>query len=66
MFYSVVQIAVGLLLYTCYCKESLFAGTSKLRLELQSHLSIVHSVRFVGWLLNVPATCECISGTDLL
>ena len=21
---------------------------------------------FVGWLLNVPATCKCISGTDLL
>ena len=21
---------------------------------------------FVGWLFNVPATCECISGTDLL
>ena len=21
---------------------------------------------FVGWLLNVRATCECISGTDLL
>ena len=21
---------------------------------------------FVGWLLNVPATCECISGVDLL
>ena len=21
---------------------------------------------FVGWLLNVPATCECISGADLL
>ena len=21
---------------------------------------------FVGWLLNVPATCECVSGTDLL
>ena len=21
---------------------------------------------FVGWLHNVPATCECISGTDLL
>ena len=20
----------------------------------------------VGWLLNVPATCECTSGTDLL
>ena len=20
----------------------------------------------LGWLLNVPATCECISGTDLL
>ena len=26
----------------------------------------VHSYRFVCWLLNVPATCECISGTDLL
>ena len=21
---------------------------------------------YVCWLLNVPATCECISGTDLL
>ena len=21
---------------------------------------------FVAWLLNVPATCQCISGTDLL
>ena len=21
---------------------------------------------FVGWFLNVPATCQCISGTDLL
>ena len=21
---------------------------------------------FVDWLLNVPVTCECISGTDLL
>ena len=21
---------------------------------------------FVGWLLNVPATCECVSRTDLL
>ena len=23
-------------------------------------------VVFAGWLLNVPATCQCISGTDLL
>ena len=23
-------------------------------------------MEFVCWLLNVPATCECISGTDLL
>ena len=21
---------------------------------------------FICWLLNVPATCECVSGTDLL
>ena len=25
----------------------------------------VYWVVVVGWLLNVPATCECISGTDL-
>ena len=29
--------------------------------------TVVHSLRlqrlFVGWLLNVPATCQCISGT---
>ena len=25
----------------------------------------VEFVLFVGWLLNIPATCECISGTDL-
>ena len=25
-----------------------------------------YSILFVGWLLNVPATWECISGTDLL
>ena len=24
------------------------------------------AVVVVGWLLNVPATCKCISGTDLL
>ena len=24
------------------------------------------ALQFVGWLLNVPATCECISGMDLL
>ena len=26
----------------------------------------VMAVVVVGWLLNVPATCECTSGTDLL
>ena len=25
-----------------------------------------NNVVVVGWLLNVPATCECILGTDLL
>ena len=28
--------------------------------------SCAFKVVFVGWLLNVPATCTCISGTDLL
>ena len=27
---------------------------------------IQREVVVVGWVLNVPATCECISGTDLL
>ena len=27
---------------------------------------IVVVILFVGCLLNIPATCECISGTDLL
>ena len=26
----------------------------------------VFQIRLVGWLLNVPATCCCLSGTDLL
>ena len=30
-----------------------------------SFLRAIVDVMFVGWLLNVPATCECISGTDL-
>ena len=33
---------------------------------LQRHRLVGQEVLFVGWLLNVPATCECISGTDLL
>ena len=28
-------------------------------------LSSTEIRQFVCWLLNVPATCECISGTDL-
>ena len=45
-------------------------STMKLRaLEMQMndsffHWALNHSL-FVGWLLNIPATCECISGTDL-
>ena len=42
-------------------------------LQVSSMLPIVstmlcstHACLFVGWLLNVPATGECISGTDLL
>ena len=36
---------------------------SELRLGFPAVLS---QGLFVCWLLNVPATCECISGTDLL
>ena len=30
------------------------------------HLTLMKVHMFVGWLFSVPATCECISGTDLL
>ena len=34
--------------------------------DYESHQLSAGPVVVVGWLLNVPATCECISGTDLL
>ena len=37
-------------------------------LSLRGTLRVVWDVKqlFVGWLLSVPATCQCVSGTDLL
>ena len=34
--------------------------------EVVSALWLLKMMMFVSWLLNVPATCQCISGTDLL
>ena len=46
------------------------SGSRKLRQESKSaDVSLTHlqtTCLLVGCLLNVPATCECISGTDLL
>ena len=33
---------------------------------LQGNVFCTTTSLFVGWLLNVPATCECVLGTDLL
>ena len=50
-----------------FCKVSCGWGCSAYR-ELFQVLISQHSVNsfLFCWLLNVPATCECISGTDLL
>ena len=44
-------------------------GSSQLSLQtihvLEHRTASIVSDLLVGWLLNVPATCECISGTDL-
>ena len=42
---------------------SLLLSFFALRLETGD---VTTTIVVVGWLLNVPATCECISGTDLL
>ena len=38
----------------------------KLGLERQCGWNKSNEMKGACWLLNVPATCECISGTDLL
>ena len=47
-----------------------YGGPQDIYLDYDSNMVLVvtpdNSKSSVGWLLNVPATCECISGTDLL
>ena len=40
--------------------------TRNLRVKCESRDDLHNVCLLVGWLLNVPATCECISGMDLL
>ena len=40
--------------------------SAKIRLSLRTCQMLKTKLLFVCWLLSVPATCECISGTDLL
>ena len=48
-------------------KQTVYDGSVTLLLSANVHIMQVSSqCLFVGWLLNVPATGECISGTDLL
>ena len=49
---------------TC-CKPQI-SRCSQLMLSNQPTARSRHQLLLVGWLLNVPATCKCISGTDLL
>ena len=60
--------------YNIYAKGSADLNSSGLRRGARHNTRWSESKRisvrrslfcFVGWLLNVPATCECISGTDL-
>ena len=49
--------------------EQVGLGTKHARHEKRctriGHTKLERNCLFVSWLLNVPATCECISGTDL-
>ena len=54
--YTVTEMEVG-----CACRENKEQQTDQ-----AVHREATKEVLFVGWLLNVPATCQCISGTDLL
>ena len=52
--YSTVQIKKTILIRFCEVTQT------------QDYLIITEILFVVCWLLNVPATCKCISGTDLL
>ena len=54
-----------------YCEMTRYRNELPQRVEyhVNEHSLLVCDIcasLFVGWLINVPATCECISGTDLL
>ena len=59
---------------TCTCAHShkqthlytINRATTSTEVGHMHALSCIWTNTFVGWLLNVPATCQCISGTDLL
>ena len=60
------DLKIGTPVVTCQCKSGLLNKSSGNRaVRLCSKLRIGLTV-VVCWLLNVPATCKCISGTDLL
>ena len=47
------------------------SGCQMIKIHLLSNITWLYSIKHtlcevVCWLLNVPATCQCISGTDLL
>ena len=44
----------------------LHLATEGHRLERRTDEPVLMVGVVVGWLVNVPATCECTSGTDLL
>ena len=66
-----ISFSVFLCLFTvCVCSSVCFSVCLSLSvapfLSVALSESLVCACLFVGWLLNVPATCECISGTGLL
>ena len=56
--------------YMAKCHGSIFIKTliyySSLQIVPGANFFPLEKALFVCWLLNVPATCQCFSGTDLL
>ena len=75
---SCMSTKIGPLFTVSFERAEGWLSSSHGRVELPTHLqgwvtpvlankaSLALTPEFVGCLLNVPATCECISGTDLL
>ena len=49
-----------------FVKKGIKISTLNSNLFSKPHCGCMLICLFVGWLLNIPVACECISGRDLL